>query len=77
MERTQAMLQVIRIQYIASQDEPHYWGWHPLLLSFGDLSETELARNFATTEALRGHPDLRRFFDWVGKRPPGWTGKVR
>ena len=41
------------------------------------LSETELARNYATVEALRAHPDLRRFFDWVGKRPPGWTGKVR
>ncbi|RZK37450.1 MAG: hypothetical protein EOO57_05530 [Hymenobacter sp.] len=26
MERTQAMLQTLRIQYIASQDEPQYWG---------------------------------------------------
>ena len=41
------------------------------------LGETELARNYATVEALRGHPELRRFFDWVAKRPPGWKGKVR
>lgn len=41
------------------------------------LSETDLARNYATVEALRGHPELRRFFDWVGKRPVGWRGKVR
>ena len=41
------------------------------------LSETDLARNYATTEALRAHPELRRFFDWVAKRPPEWKGKVR
>ena len=29
------------------------------------LGETELARNYATVEALRAHPQLRRFFDWV------------
>ena len=41
------------------------------------LSETALARNSATVEALRAHEGLRRFFDWVGKRPVGWRGKVR
>lgn len=41
------------------------------------LSETDLARRFNTVEALRAHPDLARFFDWVAKRPPGWKGKVR
>ena len=41
------------------------------------LGETDLARRYSTVEALRAHPDLRRFFDWVAKRPPGWTGKVR
>lgn len=39
--------------------------------------ETELARNLNTTEALRAHPDLARFLDWIGKRPPGFTGKIR
>ena len=41
------------------------------------LSETELARQFNSVEALRGHPDLARFFAWVARRPPGWKGKVR
>ena len=45
------------------------WGWNPTLRL--------LARTYATVEALRGHPELRRFFDWVAKRPPGWRGKVR
>lgn len=35
------------------------------------LSETELARNYATVEALRAHEGLRRFWDWVGKRLAG------
>ncbi|RVT82154.1 HNH endonuclease [Rhodobacteraceae bacterium CCMM004] len=34
------------------------------------LSETELARSYATPEALRGHPTLARFVAWVRKRPP-------
>lgn len=41
------------------------------------LSEGELARDYATVEALRAHEELRRFWDWVGKRPPGWRGRVR
>ncbi|WP_028713286.1 HNH endonuclease [Paracoccus sp. J55] len=41
------------------------------------LSETELARQYNTVEALRGHSELARFFAWVAKRPPGWKGKVR
>ncbi len=34
------------------------------------LSETELARNYATIEALRAHPRLAKFIEWVRKRPP-------
>ncbi|MDO7885613.1 alpha-E domain-containing protein [Hymenobacter cheonanensis] len=55
MERTQVMLQTIRIQYIASQDEPHYWGWQPLLLTYGDLSEKELARRAPHTPQVLYH----------------------
>ena len=40
------------------------------------LSEAELARNYATIEALRSHPRLRRFADWVARRPPGFTSRV-
>jgi uncharacterized alpha-E superfamily protein len=55
MERTQAMLQVIRIQYIASQDEPHYRGWQPLLETYGDLSEEELAKRAPHTPQVLYH----------------------
>jgi hypothetical protein len=33
------------------------------------LSETELARQYNTIEALRGHPRLARFISWVADRP--------
>jgi uncharacterized alpha-E superfamily protein len=55
LERTQAMLQVIRIQYIASQDEPHYWGWQPLLYTYGDLSEAEVAKRAPHTPQVLYH----------------------
>ena len=55
MERTQAMLQVIRIQYIASQDEPNYWGWQPLLHTFGDLSDKELEQRAPHTPQVLYH----------------------
>lgn len=40
------------------------------------LSESELARNYATIEALRAHPRIARFIGWVAKRPPGFGSKV-
>jgi uncharacterized alpha-E superfamily protein len=55
MERTQAMLQTIRIQYIASQDEPYYWGWQPLLYTYGDLSEEEVAQRAQHTTQVLHH----------------------
>lgn len=55
MERTQIMLQTIRIQYIASQDEPNYWGWQPLLGTYGDLSDKELARRAPHTPQVLYH----------------------
>jgi len=39
--------------------------------------ETELARNYATVEALRSHPEFRRFFERAGTRTPAGQGKVR
>ena len=55
MERTQGLLQTLRIQYIASQDEPQYWGWQPLLLTFGDLPAKELARRAPHTPQVLYH----------------------
>ncbi len=40
------------------------------------LSEAELARDYATIEALRAHPRLAKFIRWVAKRPPGFQSKV-
>lgn len=40
------------------------------------LSEGELARNYATVEALRTHPRLAKFVRWVAKRPPGFQSKI-
>lgn len=40
------------------------------------LSETELARDFTTIDALRTHPRLARFITWVQKRPPEFRSRV-
>jgi hypothetical protein len=40
------------------------------------LTETELARSFNTIDALRGHPRLARFIDWVARRPPEFRSRV-
>lgn len=40
------------------------------------LTEAELAREYNTAEALRSHPRLAKFFDWVAKRPPEFMSKV-
>ncbi|UYZ59674.1 alpha-E domain-containing protein [Hymenobacter latericus] len=43
MERTQAMLQVIRVHYQTSQDNPTDFSWRPVLYSYGNLAAPELA----------------------------------
>lgn len=40
------------------------------------LSEAELARNYASVEALRAHPAIARFIDWVRGRPPGFHART-
>ncbi|MEM6414510.1 MAG: HNH endonuclease [Pseudomonadota bacterium] len=34
------------------------------------LTETELAQNYNTISALRGHPRIAAFVEWVGKKDP-------
>ncbi len=34
------------------------------------LTEAELARRYNTVEALRAHPRIARFVDWVAGKPP-------
>ncbi len=40
------------------------------------LTETELARDYDTLEALRRHPRLEAFTRWVARRPPGFRSKI-
>lgn len=40
------------------------------------LTEAELARSYATVEALRAHPRIERFICWVAKRPPEFLSRV-
>ena len=40
------------------------------------LTETELARDYSTIEALKTHPRLAKFINWVAKRPPGFQSKT-
>lgn len=40
------------------------------------LTEAELARDYATPDALRAHPRLARFAAWVAGRPPGFLSRV-
>lgn len=41
------------------------------------LTEAELARGYATAEALRTHPRLARFIEWLRGRPPGFHSATR
>ncbi|MET4127271.1 HNH endonuclease [Roseovarius sp. MBR-6] len=40
------------------------------------LTETDLARNYDTIEALRAHPRLARFIDWVARRRSDFHSKT-
>ena len=40
------------------------------------LTETELARQFNTIEALRAHPHLQKFVAWVAKKPPTFLART-
>jgi hypothetical protein len=40
------------------------------------LSEAELARDYNTAEALRSHPRLARFIDWIRKRPDDFHSRT-
>ena len=40
------------------------------------LTETELARRYNTVEALRAHPRLARFVEWVVGKPPAFHSRT-
>jgi hypothetical protein len=37
------------------------------------LDNKELERNYNTIEALKSHPDIRKFIAWICKKPHGTT----
>lgn len=41
------------------------------------LTETELAREYATVEALLAHPEIARFVAWVRTKPPTFMERTR
>ncbi len=40
------------------------------------LTETELARRYATVEALRAHPRIAAFLRWVATKPPTFHART-
>jgi len=41
------------------------------------FTETELAREYHTVEALLAHPAVAGFVEWVRSRPPGFSERTR
>ena len=41
------------------------------------FTETELARNYATPQALRAHPEMARFIEWVQDKPNDFNPPTR
>lgn len=41
------------------------------------LSEKQLADAYHTREALLNHPEIRRFVDWIARRPAGFQPASR
>ncbi len=41
------------------------------------LTNKELERSYATPEALRGHPEIARFIDWVRDKAPDFHAPTR
>ena len=41
------------------------------------LTNKELERGFAGAAALREHPDIRRFIDWVQEKDPDFHARTR
>jgi hypothetical protein len=41
------------------------------------LTETELAREYSTVEALQAHPGMVQFLAWVRGKPPDFSERTR
>lgn len=41
------------------------------------LTENQLARNYSTIEALRSHPEIAKFIQWIGDKPTHILAPIR
>jgi 5-methylcytosine-specific restriction endonuclease McrA len=41
------------------------------------LTEQEMADQYRTVAALRSHPEIQKFVEWIRDRPPGFQPKTR
>lgn len=41
------------------------------------LTEKDLERNYRTVDALLGHPEIRKFVDWIREKPAGFRPQTR
>jgi len=41
------------------------------------FTETELARHYPSTQALRAHPEMARFIDWIADKPSNFNPPTR
>jgi len=41
------------------------------------LTESELARDYSTVQALMAHPQIANFVTWVRSKPPGFAARAR
>ncbi len=42
-----------------------------------NFTNSDLEKRFATTEALLGHEEIRRFVDWVANKPPDFNAPTK
>lgn len=41
------------------------------------IDNKTLARDYASADALRAHPDIARFLDWIRDKPPDFHAPTR
>jgi hypothetical protein len=39
-------------------------------------TEAELARDYASPEAIRAHPDMQAFIRWIARKPPEFWART-
>ncbi len=67
----------IRRATTAAQRQAVLWVCRPCHKQIHALiPEMELARRYASREALLAHPELARFVAWIRERPPGYVPRT-